>query len=86
MSCKVRPDAYLDQFDLCLCMLIWIAVGSVGAVGQRADCPIIFLAPAVDILPAGLVVDRSGCNTVLQRVLNYCLLKSHVLCYLIHSG
>ena len=81
------PAAHIpDQLDLGLCVLVGMAVGPMGAVCQRSNCSVVFLSPAVDVLSAGLVADGGGRNAVFQRIFNYCLLKPHVLCYLIHSG
>ncbi len=80
------PAAHiLDEFDLIFCVLIGMAVRAMGAVCQGAHRTVILLAPAVDILSGCLVADRCLCYSVLERILNYHLLKPHVLCYLIHS-
>ena len=75
-----------DQLDLGFCVLVWMAVRPVRAVCQRTHRSVVFLSPAVDILPAGFVANRRSCYPMFQRIINYCLLKPHVLCYLIHSG
>lgn len=81
------PAAHiLDQLDLGFCVLVWMTVRAMGTVCQGTNCAVILLTPTVDVLPGGLVADCSSCNTVLQRIFNDCLLKPHVLCYLIHSG
>ena len=81
------PAAHIpNEGNFLFCMLIRVTVRAVRAVCKRTNRPIIFLPPAVDILSAGLVVDRGGCYAVFQRIFNYCLLKPHILCYLIHSG
>ena len=80
------PAAHIpDQFDLSVCVLSGMDVGPVGTIGQRENRSIIRFAPAIDILPAGLVVNRCGCYAVLQRIFNDCLLKTHIPCYLIHG-
>ena len=66
-------------------MLVRVAVGTVRAVRQRTHRSVVLLAPAVDILSAGFVADCRCGYTVFLRIFNYCLLKPHVLCYLIHS-
>lgn len=81
----VPPAHILYQRDLSLCVLIWVTVRTVGAVCQRVYVSVVFLLPTIDILPTGLVADSGFRNAVLHRILNYCLLIPHVLCYLIHS-
>jgi hypothetical protein len=36
-------------------------------------------------LPVGVVADRCFCNTIFQRIFNYCLPIPHRLCYCIHG-
>ena len=66
-------------------MLIRMAVGTVGAVRQRAHRSIVLLPPAFNRLTAGFAADCRCGYTVFQRIFNYRLLKPHVLWYLIHS-
>ena len=80
------PSAHiLYQRDLSLCVLLWVPVRTVGAVCQRVNISIVFLLPTIDILTTRLVADSSLRDAMLHRILNYCLLIPHVLCYLIHS-
>lgn len=80
------PAAHIfDELDLSICVLVGMAMGTVRAVCQGLKCAVVFLAPAVDVLSGGLVADSSLCDAIFERIFNYHLLKSHVLCYLTHS-
>lgn len=80
------PAAHiLDELDFSICMLVRMAVGTVRAICQRLERTIVLLSPAVNVLPSSFIADGSFCDTVIVRILNYYLPKSHVLCYLIHS-
>ena len=82
---RIPAPHILNELDLGIGVLIGVAVRTVRAVCQRLECTVILLAPAVDILSGSLVADRSRCNTFFEGILNYHLLKPHVLCYLTHS-
>ena len=82
---RVSAAHIFDKSDLFLCMLIRMAVGTVRTICQRTHRSVVLLPPAVDILAAGFVADCRCGYTVFKRIFNYCLLKPHVLCYLIHS-
>ena len=84
-SVRIPAAHVLDERNLCFGVLVGMAVGTVRAVCQRLQCTVILLAPAVDVLSAGLVADGGLCDAVLERIFNYHLLKPHVLCYLTHS-
>ena len=62
-----------------------MAVGTMGAVGERVYVTIVFLAPTVDVLTACFVANGRLCDTMFHGIFNYRLLIPHVLCYLIHS-
>lgn len=82
---RVSSSHVLDEGDLFLGMLVRVAVRAVGTICQRADSSVVFLSPTVDVLPAGFVADGGICYAVFERILNYHLLKPHILCYRIHS-
>ena len=82
---RISAAHVLDELDLGLCMLIWMAVRPVRAVGKGPKGTVVLLFPTVDVLSGGLVTDGCLCDAVFQRILNYRLLKAHVLCYLIHG-
>lgn len=80
------PTAHVpDELDFIFCVLIWVTVWTVRAVGKGLDCAVILLTPAIDVLPAGFVADRGFGHAIFQRIFNYHLLKTHILCYLTHS-
>ena len=85
--CKFQPLVCLNTLNgigKLLYYMLWKLCGRVCTLLlERLEIP----ESAVLVnLSGGLVADCSGCNTVLQRILNYCFLKPHVLCYLMHSG
>ena len=82
---RVPAAHILNELHLGICVLVGMAVGPVRAVRQGADAAVILFAPAVDVLPGGFVVLRCLCDAFFVRITNYCLLKPHILCYLIHS-
>ena len=82
---RVPAAHVLDELDLGICMLVRVVVRAVRAICKGTNCSVVLLTPAVDVLPGGFVADCSLCDAVLKRILNYYLLKPHVLCYLIHS-
>ena len=82
---RVSAAHILDEFNLIGGVLLWMAVGTVRVVCEGLKCSVVFLAPTVDILPSSLVADSCLCYAVIERILNYYLLKPHVLCYLTHS-
>lgn len=65
----------LDQLDLCLCILAWVAVGAVRAVCKGMDGTVIFIPPALDVVSADFVADTRQCDTFCEGTLNYCLLN-----------
>ena len=80
------PSAHIFyQRNFSLCVLLRMAVRTVGAVCQRVYISVVFLLPTIDILTTGFAADSSLRDAVLHRILNYCLLIPHVLCYHIHS-
>ena len=80
------PAAHIfDELNLVLGMLVGMAVRAVRAVCQGLERAVVLLAPPIDVLSAGLVADGSICDAIFERILNYHLLKPHVLCYLTHS-
>jgi len=80
------PAAHiLYELELGFRMLVGMAVRTVSTVCKGVNCSVIFLTPAVDVLPGGLVADGCLGDSVFERILNYHLLKPHVLCYLTHS-
>ena len=66
-------------------MLIRVAVRTMRVICHGLWCAVILLPPTVDVLSAGLVADGCFCDAMFERILNYHLLKPHVLCYLTHS-
>jgi len=72
-------------FNFSFGVLIGMAVRAVRTLCQGLERTVILLAPAVDVLPGGLVADGGFGHSVIERIFNYHLLKPHVLCYLTHS-
>ena len=65
------PAAHIpDELDLIGPVLIWMAVRPVGTILQGLQRPVIPLAPAVDILPVGAIVDCRFCHSVLLCIAN----------------
>ena len=60
----------VDQADLIIRMLVWVVMGSAGAVPQGAPGSAIAAFPAVNILPVGLVLDGSFGNTIFLSILD----------------
>ena len=81
----VAPQHIQDKFDLLRCVLIGMAVRAVGTICLRTQSSVIFLAPTIDVLSARLVAFRYRSYSILKGILYCCLLKPHILCYLIHS-
>lgn len=80
------PAAHiLNQLDLLRPMLVRMAVRPVRAVFRRCLRPIVSLAPAVDVLPVGVVPGRRFCDSMLLCIQNQGLPVPGRLCYLIHS-
>ena len=75
----------VDQADLIIRMLVWVVMGSAGAVPQGAPGSAIAAFPAVDILPVGFVFDSSFCDTKFFGVLNQGQTVLHIWCYTSHS-
>ena len=75
----------VDQADLIIRMLVWVVMGSAGAVPQGAPGSAIAAFPAVDILPVQMVADGRCCDAVLIGILDHRLPEAHRLCYLIHG-
>ena len=73
-----------DELDLFGCMLVWMTVGTVGAVGERLHGAVVAFPPAVDVLPVQLVTDRSPGHSVFVGIFKNRLPKPHRLCYCIH--
>ena len=74
-----------DKFDLLWCMLVWMTVGTVRAVGKRLYCAVVALSPAVDVLTVYLVTDRGPGDSIFVGIFKNRLPKPHRLCYCIHG-
>lgn len=81
----VSTSHIADEFDFGCCMLVGVAVRAVRAVSQGADSAVVLFSPPVNVLAAGFITECCLCDSVFERIFNYCLLKPHILCYLIHS-
>ena len=80
------PAAHIqDEFDLLRGMLVWMAVRTVGTVGQGLERSVISFPPSVDILAVFVVADGCLCYPIFQRIFDYRLPEAHRLCYSIHS-
>lgn len=76
-----------DQLQLCLCMLVWMAVGPSGLAGQGFRTPIPAGTPEADILPTLVILSAGTADAVFLRILHYGLPVCHILCYtLFHEG
>ena len=82
---RVSAAHIFDELDLSFSVLIGMAVRPMRAIRKGTNCSVVLLPPTVDILPGCLIADCSLCDAIFERILNYHLLKPHVLCYLIHS-
>ena len=82
---RVSAAHIFHEGDFFRCVLVWMAVRTVRTVSKGANGSVVLLTPAVYVLPACFVTDRRIGYSVLEGIFNYCLLKMHVLCYLIHS-
>ena len=59
------PAAHIqDQFGFFRCMLIWMAVGTMGSVCQRLKRSIVTLSPTIDILPVQSIPDSRFCHAM----------------------
>ena len=82
---RVSAAHIFDERDFFFSVLIGVAVRPVRTICQRLKSTVVLFAPAVDVLPGGLIADGSLCYAVTKRIFNYYLLIPHVLCYLTHS-
>lgn len=76
-----------DQLQLCLRMLVRMAVRPPRLAGQRCHAPIPPGLPEVDVRPALVVLPTGSADAIFLRVLHQGLPICHVLCYtLAHEG
>ena len=75
-----------DQFQFRLSVLIVMAVGTSGPVGQGPHTAIPAALPEVDIRPAFVVLSTCSAHAVFRRVFHQGLPVPHVLCYTGHEG
>ncbi len=64
---RISAAHVLDELDLGLCMLIWMAVRPVRAVGKGPKGTVVLLFPTVDVLSGGLVTDGCLCDAVFPK-------------------
>ena len=77
----------LDQLQLRLRVLVWVAVGPTGLAGQGLDRSIPASLPEVDVGPALVVLPAGTADAVFLCVFHQGLPICHVLCYtLAHEG
>ena len=81
----VSPPHIQDQLDRICWVLFGMTVRTKRAVLQGLERAVISILPTVDILLVHTVADRLWCDTSLVGMLNYCLPKSHCLCFSIHG-
>ncbi len=76
-----------DQLELCLCMLVGMAVGPPGLAGQRSHRSVPAGLSEVEVRPALVVFPASTADAVFLRVFHKGLPVCHILCYtLAHEG
>lgn len=68
---RVSAAHIANKFDFGLCVLIWVAVGTVRAVGQRADSTVVFFSPPVNVLAALELYYKSRHKYALSVIINY---------------
>lgn len=66
----VAPEHVQNEFGFFRCMLIWVAVRAMRAVGKRLQGSVVPFEPAIDILPVLVVADRGLCDAVFLCVMN----------------
>lgn len=74
-----------NQLHFIGCMLVGVAMRTMGTIFQRLGCTVIPFSPPVDILPVQMVTNGCRCDSVLVCIFDCSLPKAHGLCYCIHG-